>query len=146
MDKLESTYNRSIKIMFSLPWATHRNLLEPITETPHVRRILIHRYISFIKSIQKSKKKPLRNLLSLAKADVRTITGSNLRYIMLKSGKSNMDELFNSKVEIEYHKIKNEQMWRVGLVKEIIDALHDEKSVGLEASELKDILEFLCVE
>ena len=65
---------------------------------------------------------------------------------MLKSGKSNMDELFSSKVEIEYHKMNDEQMWRVGLVKEIIDALHDEKTVGLEASELKDILEFLCVE
>ena len=57
-----------------------------------------------------------------------------------------MEELLNGKVEIEYHKMNDEQMWKVGLVKEIIDALHDEKNVGLEASELKDILEFLCVE
>ena len=84
--------------------------------------------------------------MNLAKSDVRTVTGSNLRYIMLKSGKPNMEEMLNSKVEIEYHKMNDEEMWKVGLVKKIIDVLHDEKNVGLEASELKDILEFLCVE
>ena len=70
--------------------------------------------------------------MNLTKSDVRTVTGSNLRYIMLKSGNSDMEELLNSKVEFEYHKMNDEEMWKVGFVKEIIDALHDEKNVGLE--------------
>ena len=84
--------------------------------------------------------------MNLVKADVRSVTGSNLRYIMLKSGKANIDELFESKIEIEYHKIDDQQVWKVGLVAEIVNALHDDKNVGLEASELKDILNFICVE
>ena len=67
--------------------------------------------------------------MNLAEADVRSVTGSDLRYIMLKSGKPNIDELFQSKIEIEYHKIDDQQVWKVGLIEEIIDALHDDKII-----------------
>ena len=30
VEKLESTYNRSVKIMLDLPWATHRCFIEPL--------------------------------------------------------------------------------------------------------------------
>ena len=83
--------------------------------------------------------------MNLARRDVRSVTGSNLRYIMLKSGKTNIDEVINSKVEVEYHKLEDQQLWKVAMIKEIIEALHGENYVGLEESELKDILEFLCV-
>ena len=31
MDKMEGSYNKSIKVMFNLPWSTHRKLLDPLT-------------------------------------------------------------------------------------------------------------------
>ena len=66
MGKLEATYNRSIKIMDNLPWPTHRNLLEPLTDSVLIRRTLIH--FSFIAGIEKSKKKPL-SLENIVKHD-----------------------------------------------------------------------------
>ena len=100
MDKLEATYNRSIKIMYNLPWPTHRNFLEPLTDSVYIRRNLIQRYLSFISRIEKSKKKPLRTLLNMTKYDVRAVTGSNLRYKMLNAGKTSISELLDSKVHI----------------------------------------------
>ena len=88
IEKMEATYNRSVKIMYNLPWATHRNLIEPLTGVPHMKRPLVWRYQGFIRKIENSKKKALRNLLSLVKNDVRTTTGSNLRKMMLLSGKN----------------------------------------------------------
>ena len=44
-DKVLSTYNRSEKIMYDLPWATHRSLIEPLTGTKHVCRMLVKRYL-----------------------------------------------------------------------------------------------------
>ena len=35
--QFESTYNKSVKIMFDLSWATHHHLIEPITNQRHVR-------------------------------------------------------------------------------------------------------------
>jgi hypothetical protein len=147
MEKLETTYNKSIKIMFNLPWATHRNLIEPLTGMPHIRRILIWRYLSFIKKIQKSKKTALTNLLNLAMNDVRTTTGSNLRWIMLHAGNNTIDEVLNSKVDVEYHKLDEEQLWRAHMLRELIDVRNDVKSIEeLENDDLEDILEFLCTE
>ena len=146
MEKLEATYNKSIKIMFNLPWATHRNLIEPVTGVPHIRRTLVWRYLSFISKIQKSEKTSLRKLLNLVKSDVRTTTGSNLRSIMLLAGKNTIQEVLSSNIDVEYHKLEEEQKWKTILLGEIIDILHDEKTIdGVEKQELEDILEFLCI-
>ena len=93
LDKLEATYNRSIKIMFDLPWATHRYLLEPLTETPHMIRLLIRRYLSFLDKVQQSSKEAPKQLLEIARNDVMTTTGSNLRRIMLLAGRKSIDDL-----------------------------------------------------
>ena len=68
MDKLEATYNRSINAQHNLPWPAHRNLLKPLTDSVHIRRTLIQRYLSFISSIEKSKKKPF-SLENIVKHD-----------------------------------------------------------------------------
>ena len=74
--KMESTYNRAVKIMYELPWATHRYLIEPLSEVPHLHRILTKRYISFMKMIMNSGKTALIHLLDVVKSDVRLTTGS----------------------------------------------------------------------
>ena len=40
-EKIESSWNRSIKIMLNLPYATHRGLLEELSGRKHLKRILI---------------------------------------------------------------------------------------------------------
>ena len=145
MEKLESTYNRSVKIMFNLPWATHRKLIEPLTGAAHIRRTLAWRYLTFIRKIQKSEKKPLRNLLNLVKSDARTRTGSNLRRLMILSGKNTIEEVLDSKVDFEYHKLEEDQNWKVNMLAEIIDVLNGEKIIeDSETDDLTDILEYLC--
>ena len=89
--KMESTYNRAVKIMYELPWATHRYLIEPLSGVPHLHRILTKRYISFMKMIMNSGKTALIHLLDVVKSDVRLTTGSNLRTIMLESGMNKID-------------------------------------------------------
>ena len=83
--KFESVYNRSVKIMADLPLATHRNLIEGITETRHLKIKLLRDYLGFIGRIRKSSKPVLKQLYHLAKSDVRTTTGSNLRNILLQT-------------------------------------------------------------
>jgi hypothetical protein len=80
------------------------------------------------------------------KSDVRTTTGSNLRMIMLLAGKNTVEEVVNSRTDIEYHKLEEEQQWKPDLLKEIIDVLYGEKTVDeLERDELEEILETLCI-
>ena len=143
--KLESTYNRSVKIMLDLPWATHRYLIEPLTGTPHVSRQLVRRYLSFVNKMEASQKSPLRALLDIAKNDVRSITGSNLRRIMLLSGRNSIDDIKN--VDVPYHVVPDDDVWRVGFVKELIEIKFGSIVVpGMLQTELEDIMSYLCTE
>ena len=89
--------------------------------------------------------KPLRNLLNLVKSDARTRTGSNLRRLMILSGKNTIEEVLDSKVDFEYHKLEEDQNWKVNMLAEIIDVLNGEKIIeDSETDDLTDILEYLC--
>ena len=54
--KLESAYNRSIKIMMDLPLGTHRGLIEPVSGRRHLRKSLSQRFVSMTEKMRKSKK------------------------------------------------------------------------------------------
>ena len=144
-EKVLSTYNKSVKIMFDLPWATHRSLIEPLTGTQHVSRMLVKRYLSFIDKIDKSSKTTLRQLLGLVRNDVRLTTGHNLRTIMMILGKNSIDELDCITADFEYHKIEENEHWKVNMVKELVDIKAGDLGVhGMKHEEVQQILEFIC--
>ena len=91
--RIETSYNRSVKIMLDLPYATHRCLIEPLTGERHVKVVLISRFLGIMEKIACSEKKAVKMLMETAKKDVRTITGQNYRNIMLLVGKTTVDEV-----------------------------------------------------
>ena len=145
IDKLESAYNRSVKIMYDLPWGTHRYFLEELTGVPHISRTLVRRYLSFVSKIRSSSKVALAELLQVIKSDVRCTTGYNLRHIMLLAGMRRIEELEDGSADFEYYKPEECQAWRLSMVKEIVDIKNSEFTVlGLEENELEEILDHLC--
>ena len=146
-EKFYSTYNRSLKVMAELPLATHRYLLEPVSEQQHMSTTLIRNYLKFISSIKKSNKPVLRQLFEIAKADVRTITGSNLRNILLKTDLLNVDELHPGIAQqIKYKEINKLDLWRIPMIKELIDIKCGDNFPpdGWTSDELQEVLDFVC--
>ena len=145
--KMESTWNKSVKIMFDLPYATHRWLIEPVSGSTHVRKILISRFLNFIKQINKSTKLVSRLLLRTIKYDVRSVTGHNLRQIMLETGKTDINQLGDVKIDdIKYHPVRNEDKWKISVVQECIDAKFGKLNIdGFSVEELDEICSHLCV-
>ena len=82
---LFSSWNKNIKLIYNLPWSTHRWILEEITGC-NLKLMLYSRYIKFLNSIHKSSKHSVKYLLSVSSTDVRSVTGSNLRNILLTTG------------------------------------------------------------
>lgn len=145
--QFESTYNKSVKIMFDLPLATHRHLIEPITNQKHVRIILVSRFLGFIDQIRKSEKIIPKMLLNLIKCDVRSTTGLNLRNIMLQTDKLSVDNLRKDDISsIMYHTTLAEDKWKEAMIKELIQVRDNQIDVeGFESEELSAILEQICV-
>ena len=108
---------------------------------------ILKNYLSFIKQVRKSPKHVLRQLYGLASADVRTVTGQNLRNILLLTNKLHVDQLDPSLVNtLEYHKVEEQDVWRVNLVKEILDLQHGDLVLpdGWSDDELDTMLNLAC--
>ena len=144
--KLESSYNKSIKVMLDLPFGTHRCLIEPLTEQRHVKITLIQRFLGFMDKIDNSGKKALKMLKEEAKKDVRSVTGKNYRNIMLLAGKSCVEQVNRATTDnITYFKLDEVDRWKVGFIREIIDFKNDMVDVpGFSLGEMETILKHIC--
>ena len=145
--RMESTWNKSVKIMFDLPYATHRCMIEPISGSPHIRRILIHRFLNFVKQIQNSNKSITNVLFNAIKYNVNSTTGHNLRRIMLDADRDDISQLQNFRIDdIEYHPVRNDDKWKISVINECIDAKFGKLNIdGLTMEELDEICGHLCI-
>ena len=144
--RIESSYNRSVKIMLDLPYQTHRYLIEPLTGMEHVKRVLIRRFLSFMEKIAKSGKKAIRMLMETSKKDVRSVTGRNFREIMLLVGKTSVESVTKADGnKVEYFPLKQSDKWRVEFIKEIIEIKNKTFDIdNFQKEELQTILTELC--
>ena len=81
LTKVESTYNKSIKVMLGLPYGTHRWLIEYVSKRTHIRKILIKRFLKMLEMMWSSKKTILGTLLRVTVDNAQSTTGSNLQSI-----------------------------------------------------------------
>ena len=143
---LENTWNTSFRIMYGLPYATHRYFVQSVSNKVHLKNILLKRFLGFLSQIENSPKRlPLR-LLNVIKYDTRSTTGSNLRNIMLLLGKVNIDDIKIRDIDnFEYAAVLPDDKWKVDMVKEIIEIGADQLNVeNFSEEELEEILEYLC--
>ena len=144
--KIESSYNRSVKIMLDLPYAAHRCLIEPFSGEKHVKKVLISRYLGFMEKVSTSSKKAIQMLIETSKNDVRSVTGRNFRNIMLLVGKSSVDKVTRDDADkIEYFPIDDTDKWKVKAIKEIIEVKNKTLAIeNMKLEEIEEILTYLC--
>ena len=143
---IENTYNTSIKIMFNLDREAHRYLVEPISQSPHIKKVFIKRFIQFTIAINNCPKIAIKNVFNLVKRNCLSVTGSNLRNIMLLAQKQNIDELVPEDAQnIPYNNIPESEIWRLSVINEITDVKFGEAHVeGFTVKELNTILSYVC--
>ena len=139
--KIESTWNRSIKIMLNLPYQTHRYLIEPLSGRQHLKRVFIKRFLQFIASIRDSTKPVLNTILAVTNTDTRATTGKNLREIMILTKKlSILDIKPEDSEQFDYFPIQDEDKWK----SELLNLMIEERDVGNFDKNDQELLDFLC--
>ena len=96
--------------------------IEPLSGESHIRKVLIKRFLSFIEHIKKSPKKLPEKLFELIKNDVSSVTGSNLRNIMILINKKTIEKLNPTDAEnIIYCSVDDENKWKIEMTKELLE-------------------------
>ena len=132
--------------MFDLPFNTHRFFVQPVSNKIHLKHILLKRFLGFLSQIQKSSKELPGRLLRLIKHDTRSTTGSNLRNILLLTGKYRIEDIKLEDVDnLTYAPVAAEDLWKIGMVRELIDVKAGKYTIeNILEEELEEILQFLC--
>ena len=128
-------------MMMDLPFGTHRGLIEPLSERQHLRKTLARRFLVMIDSIRKSRKPILRCLTSEIEDDARSISGRNLRMIMLQTNQSDIGQLSVSDVDkLPYFDLAEDEDWRTGM---LLHLLEERREAPLDMEDL-EWLNYLC--
>ena len=78
--------------------------------------------------------------------DTRSVTGSNLRSILLKTSVCDIVRLRPGDVKYCYRDVPREELYRVGFIKELVDIQNNQAEVaGFSDEEIGTILQYLCV-
>ena len=144
--KLEKSWNVSVRRMFDLPRETHCYLIEAVSDQHHVKPILARRFLNFVNAIRTSTKHALRSLLKVVEYDTISVTGRNLRSILLQTEAQDVRKLKACDYKIKYRNVPRNEEFRVGFIKELIDVKNNQLDVhGFNNDELDEILQHLCV-
>ena len=139
-ERLEKTWNVSQRIMLSIPRETHKYLIEPLSETRHIKVSLMKRYLRFTEMLSESRKNGMRNLYNAIRNDCQSITGYNLRNILLRNGDLKLDFL-----KTPFYNLPANESWRVPLMREILDIKNGKSGVlNFTKEELETIERFAC--
>ena len=88
----------------------------------------------------------MRDLLRVVEYDTRSVTGHNLRTLMLRSNVNDIRALRSEHAVQSYKEVPLNEGYRIGFIKELIEVRHDAVEVdGFTAEELDEILSYLCV-
>ena len=105
------------------------------------------RMMRFVKSLEKSKKLVLRQLIRITMTNTQSITGRNLRGILLLTKKSRVQDLEEEDVkQLQYHHLEETEQWRIVIIKEVLEMKSGEREVPEDWSwqELEVVLEVAC--
>ena len=140
-DSLYTTWNNVIRNLFNLPRCTHRYLLEPVSETPHLMSMLTNRFIKFYNSLYYSVKPIVKNLRIIQEKDMRSTFGMNV-YNMCKINNTN-DPLTLARNTVEYQPIIDCDLWKVDILKELLNVRKGVLSLDISVTDLNDMIYYI---
>ena len=130
--------------MWDLPVNSHRSFIESLGGT-HVKSMLMSRYVNFIQSVVKSKRKAVLFLFQRCK-----VTGKNIQFIESQVANSSILTMKKNEFKKNYKfcEMKTEDEWKVNFVKEIVNVkpnvLHLEAGPDeLTIEELDEMINFI---
>ena len=118
-----NSWNVNIKAVFELPYATHSYLAEELTGGKNARQMVYKRLINFLSSVANNRRGALVSLLKRVSTTCRSLTGGNLRVMLLHTGVAVAPGVTKGHVLSNYrvYQTPQDQEWRLGLLVSLLE-------------------------
>ena len=111
-----NTWSVSIRKMLRVDRRTHRYLIEPLSGMKHLKRMILGSFLAFTKKLATSPKYVVRNVFAMMQNDCRSVTGSNIRNIMLNCSEDKHRPFSNVGIEkVELYPCPADATWKIPL-------------------------------
>ena len=143
---LFNTWSTSIRRIFGLDRRTHRYLIEPISKMEHLKYAIQKRFINFTKKLETSPKMVVRSVNRIVGKDCRSITGENIRRIMLSCGADLVTGPTCRDISRKgFEPVPIGEEWRAQAINELIDTRDGMMDIiDWTSKEVEDTLTYLC--
>ena len=145
--KLIRSWNTTVKMIWELPFSTHKRFVESLTDVPHLENTLHSNYVGFINKLMSSEKSQVKVLCSHVKYNQTTKTGQNLYYLMQKYNKNDIEDLIQSKYAIKktrIHELLEDEEWKPNMLEELSLAKKGLIELDLAEDEIDDLIEAIA--
>ena len=149
-NKYFTSWNVNLRLMWDLPYNTHRYFYEHLSQTRHLKVLLLKRFLRFILSISTSDNSACKMLLYTCYRNVRSTTGANVKNIELAAKEiillENLQKSIHRVVEkLHFEQIPLTETWRIAVLKELALVKQEYLKVeGFNEEEEDQILRFIC--
>ena len=111
-----------------LPVNTHNYIVEQVSGGNNAKKMMWSRYIKFVKSLVKNKKPCISSLFKIIQSDIRSVTASNLKTILLETDKLIIPGTTNKLTLKEYNVYQTPQgeEWRAPLITSLLQIKEDQ--------------------
>ena len=148
--KYYTSWNVNLRIIWDLPYNTHRYFYEHLTQTRHLQVLLLKRFLRFLVSIAASQSSVCKMILYSCYRNVRSNTGANVRNIELAVKDKIVIEHLGKSVhkvveKLHFEEIPKEETWRIAVMKEtVLMKLGYLEIAGFTVEEAELMLRFIC--
>ena len=154
LEKFFSSFNMNVKVVFDLPWPTHRWLCEALVPR-HMKIMIYSRYIKFLNNIcEKSDKLNVKSLLNVVAHDVRSQTGGNIRKILLDTGVKVVPGVTTqaAMAGVTAYEVQEDQQWRLPLLQSLLQVrdeqweirFDEDGEMEIDEDDVKDMITDVC--
>ena len=137
-NKLYISWNQLIRSVYNLPFGTHRFILQQLDSAQPLICRLAARFRRFYTQLTESKRPEVLHLVRLQQCDARSTFGRNCRNIGISM---NVPDPFGDRI----HTPPEEEMWKVPMVKELLQCRAGQLENGLNSAEVDILLRDICI-
>ena len=122
-NKLSATWHRIIKQEFKLPLATHRYLLNSVSQCVHLRLKVVKQFLNFQQKISNSANPNIALLHRLQCSDMRSVYGTNIRNICRDAGVQSINQVDVSSMLV--NPVPAGEEWRIPLLQDLRESVKE---------------------
>ena len=139
VSSFSKSWNVNLRILFDLPREAHSWVVEALSGGRHFLQMIYSRFVKYLKVLRNNKKPGIRSLYNTVASDAKTLTGANVRKVLLDTGR---DPRCMAKHELrDWTVYQPADTWTVPLLVSLLELRQENWEVNFDIEEEMDSLE-----